>query len=139
MVCCVQNPTLDFAFPPNDKREVRPWGFFITHFTSEDKSVCFKTLVIECGHQISLQYHNFRSEFWYIPDENAHYELTVDENKTIFRGIRTVTILKGQTHCVLNMSSRPLIIYETQFAAGSDGKCLDSDIVRLSDPYADQR
>ncbi len=139
MVCCIGHPITDFSYSPDDRWVKTVWGRYLPHFTSPDKSVCFKTLVINCGFQISLQYHNHRSEFWFIPDENSHYELTVGEKKEIIRGRKEVNIHVGQKHCIMNMSSIPLIIYETQFAAGTEGRCEEQDIVRLYDPYANLR
>ena len=130
MVCCTNIIGSEFAFPPDDRQVICPWGFYLTHYTPEDKSVCFKTLVIECGFQLSLQYHNHRAEFWYIHDENSVYELTLGNTKSIFRGTQTVQIPCGTHHTILNMSSVPLVIYEMQYASGPTGKCENSGIFR---------
>lgn len=127
MSCCENSVS-------NDRWIIKPWGKMITHYTSDDKSVCFKTLVINCGHQISLQRHEKRSEVWWIPDENAHYELTVAEEKSILMGKRRVDIQHGYVHCIRNMSSLPLIIHEMQYGFADENDC-----IRIVDPYKDQR
>ena len=124
-----------FAFPPPKEATVTPWGWWIEHFCADDYSYRSKTLCIECGHQISVQYHKERSELWYIPQENGYYELTLGEEKSILRGKRKIDIPVGFVHSIKNMSSIPLIIYETQYGK----RCSESDIVRIHDPYADKR
>ena len=133
MTCCIQKPILSEELD-KDNWVYKPWGAYLSHFLTDDKSVCFKTLIINSGHQLSLQYHQQRSEFWYIHDESAVYQLTVGDNTEILRGRRTITIPIGEKHTILNMSSIPLNISETQY-----GYCEESDIVRIYDPYADQR
>jgi len=112
----------------------KPWGNYKTVFLSGDKSVCFKVLQVDPGHQLSLQYHNKRNEFWYIADKDAYYQMTINDKVEITHGIRSFNIIRGQLHTILNMSSLPLIIYETQ-----TGYCDESDIVRVKDPYANCR
>lgn len=112
----------------------KPWGFYVIHTERADKSVCVKTLVINSGHQISLQYHKKRREFWYISDESAYYELTLGESRSIKYGESAIIINKFVDHCIRNLSSLPLVIHETQY-----GFCDDEDIVRITDPYASLR
>jgi mannose-6-phosphate isomerase len=120
-----------FTYCNQEKTESRPWGWFFEHFCSDDLHYRIKTLCVDPGHQISVQYHKLRSEFWYIPHDHAHFQLTLGENKTILRGKQTVNIPVGLVHSVKNMSSMPLIIYETQYGE----KCLEEDIIRIHDPY----
>lgn len=111
------------------------WGGYIIHTEREDKSVCVKTLIINPSFQISLQYHNLRSEFWYIADKNALYEFTLDNESEIYEGgDRHHYIPKYSLHCIRNLNQKPLIIHETQM-----GICSEKDIVRVYDPYADKR
>jgi mannose-6-phosphate isomerase len=112
----------------------KPWGYYIVHHETQEKSVCVKTLVINPGCQISVQYHKRRSEFWYISEDNSLYELRLDGVTEIKMGKRSINIPVGMIHSIKNMSSIPLVIHEMQY-----GFCSDHDIVRISDPYADQR
>lgn len=112
----------------------KPWGGYEEHYRAEDLSVCYKTLYIAPCHQLSLQYHNNRAEMWWIADENSLFELTLGPinlyQKNIKRGINRIDIPKMYVHTIYNLSSRILMIHETQY-----GKCEEDDIVRLHDPY----
>jgi len=130
MVCCSGHILREFSFPPGDNVEIRPWGAFKTHYLAEDKSVCYKTLWVNTGEQLSLQYHNKRSELWYIPDENSVFRMTQGNSVKICRGRNRFYIGVGENHTIMNMSSLPLVIHETQM-----GYCDEMDIVRLYDPY----
>ncbi len=107
------------------------WGGYYTHFTSDDKTYCFKTLIINPHHQISVQYHYKRNEVWYISNVSAKYELTLAEEKEICLGIKKVDIPVGVIHCIKNLSEFPLIISEMQYGQ----ECVSTDIVRIYDPY----
>lgn len=133
MVCCKSHIN-EFSFPPSDKMISKPWGFYIEHYRADDGSVCFKTLAIKPQCQISVQYHKERAEFWWIPDSNAKFELTLAENKAVHEGVNRIDIPLGYIHCIKNLSDKMLYIHETQY-----GNCFESDIVRLSDPYANLR
>ena len=113
----------------------KPWGGYEEHYRAPDLSVCYKTLYIEPGHQLSAQYHHNRAEMWYISDTNALFQLTLGEVnsgniKSIRRGINRIDIPRGYLHTIKNMSSLTLLIYETQY-----GKCEENDVVRVYDPY----
>lgn len=123
-----------FEIEKTPRFQKRPWGGYIDHYRPDDKSVCFKTLYIEPGHQVSEQYHNNRSEVWWISDEVTAYELTLGENKAILYGQRKIEIPKTLIHCIRNYSSLVLVIDEMQY-----GICEEEDIVRTKDPYANQR
>lgn len=131
---CNQKTEIENSLLNSDEWVYKPWGKYCSHFSPDDKAVCFKTLIIDCGQQLSLQYHQKRAEFWYIHDEFAVYRLTVGDDTEILKGARTINIPRGEKHTILNMSSIPLKIYETQY-----GYCEESDIVRIYDPYANQR
>ncbi len=131
MVClCGEHKVGDYSFPPDEKWVVKPWGRYLTHFTSEDKSVCYKTLVINPGEQISVQRHERRSEVWYIHEVTAKYALTLAEEHSTLYGERKIDILTGYVHCIKNLSTKPLVIYEMQM-----GYCDENDIIRIYDPY----
>lgn len=129
MVCCNAAHIAEFWAPLGRWNE-KPWGGYVDHFRSDDKSICYKTLVIQCGHQISVQYHLKRAEMWYIADENSRFELTLGQEKKIYSGQKRIDIPKLLLHSIRNINSIPLIIYETQY-----GECLEDDIVRTYDPY----
>jgi len=126
----------------------KPWGYYIEHFRAEDKSVCFKTLVVYPTHELSMQYHEKREELWYIPDENAKYFLvncsieeyrynqgwpgldTPRKHGELTVGKSAAHIKKLCVHSIKNIGDTDLVIHEMQY-----GKCDEDDIVRLHDPY----
>lgn len=109
---------------------IKPWGSYIEHFRAADLSVCYKTLFINSTHSISVQFHQKRSEIWYIADVAAEYVLTLDKNENILRGNRKIEIPLGCIHSIKNICSNQLIIYEFQW-----GVCEEEDIIRICDPY----
>lgn len=112
----------------------KPWGYYVVHMETEDKSVCIKTLVIDPGAQLSIQYHSKRSEFWYISDDDARYEIILDKRKYFANGKYEIRIPVNSVHSIRNIAETPLVIHETQY-----GICEENDIVRLHDPYESQR
>lgn len=122
MVTRIDNSTIEHV--------TKPWGSYDTYFVSPNNSVKFKGLFIDPGHQLSLQYHSKRKEVWYIDNDCAVYKITIGDKTEILSGKRQFEIPRGERHTIMNLSSIPLIIYEMQI-----GECLESDIVRLHDPY----
>ncbi len=108
----------------------KPWGGFEEHYRAPDLSVCFKTLIVLPYHQLSLQYHNLRSEVWYISSDDAEFEMTLGDEIKNLKGKHKFDIPIGIQHTVRNLGKKILIIDEMQY-----GECKEDDIVRLSDPY----
>ncbi len=108
----------------DNKTVIRNWGRYSDHYRSED-CVC-KTLYIEPGKAISYQFHNRRSEFWYIQEGKA--EMTInDYTWNVGEGF-TINIHCGTKHKVKNTGETTLMIHEMQY-----GYCDESDIVRLDE------
>jgi len=107
--------------------ESRQWGKFMTYYDSKESKV--KRLILEPGKSISMQYHNERSEFWFV--ENGVGEIFTIENDQE----KTVKILKkhesyhvpaGQWHRLENIGVDDLCIIEIQYGV----ECTEQDIVR---------
>ena len=107
----------------------KPWGFYVTHYLADDVSTCFKTLVIMPGEQISLQTHDKRSEFWFI-SHGDEFKFIVGREEDTNYSPSWLFIEQGQQHWIHNSGTIPLVINEMQM-----GTCLESDIVRIYDPY----
>jgi len=107
----------------------KPWGFYVTHYLADDLSTCFKTLVIMPGEQISLQTHNKRSEFWFVSHGDSFDWMVGWENKAAYPPL-CLSIKNNEQHWIHNSGTIPLVINEMQM-----GTCLESDIVRIYDPY----
>ena len=110
--------------------EQRPWGSFTTYEVGKGYKV--KTLSVNPGQRLSLQYHNHRDEYWTVLSGTGLLETT---RKECFKDIKVgdqINIPKLQCHRVSCTGDVPLVIMEAQIGdyVGED------DIVRLQDDYA---
>ena len=109
------------------KFEIRPWGKFENLL---DESYCkVKRITVNPGASLSLQYHYKRSEHWVIVEGEA--TITIGDKDYTKTSGESVYIPVQEKHCLKNLTSKPIIIIETQVGTyfGED------DIVRLDDPY----
>ena len=125
---------LSYDFYKIDERLVddeiyhRPWGFYKTTVTNEYFKA--KIISVKPKEALSLQYHNFREEYWLIVHGTGKMQL----EKSIFEVSTgsSVFIPKGCKHRVTNISeTETLLISEVQTGEyfGED------DIIRLEDNY----
>lgn len=107
--------------------ENRPWGKFENIFISNNLKI--KTIIINPKARISKQFHNHRSEHWFITKGKA----------SIFKDGKIINLSKGQsidipkkcTHYIENQTRTTLEFVEIQMGTyfGED------DIVRVEDIY----
>lgn len=110
--------------------EQRPWGSFTTYEVGKGYKV--KTLSVNPGQRLSLQYHNHRAEYWTVLSGTGLLETT---RKECFKDIKVgdqIYIPRLQCHRVSCTGTEPLVIMEAQIGdyVGED------DIVRIQDDYA---
>lgn len=110
--------------------EQRVWGKFITYYDNEQTKV--KRLVLNPGKSISMQYHNLRSEFWFIESGVGHI-YTLDENKNEVLSLKLEThqyhhVPVSQWHRLENVSDDDLCVVEIQYGT----KCTETDIIRFN-------
>lgn len=108
--------------------ESRVWGKFLTYYDSNIAKV--KRLVIDPGKSISMQYHQQRSELWFV--ENGVGEVsTIGANGEEFV-LKTIQlhdyhqVSVNSWHRLKNIGNEPLSIIEIQYGNGCD----ELDIVR---------
>ena len=106
--------------------DFRPWGKFRS-FPHQDAS-SIKILTVYPGGSLSLQYHNFRSEFWIVLDEGL--EITIGDKIWKPRKNEEIFIQKKTPHRVRNLGDHPALIMEIWI-----GKSVETDIVRIEDKY----
>ena len=107
-------------------KTIKPWGYYVDFHRS--KEVVSKKIVIEPGQSISYQYHDKRSEFWYI--ESGTGEFCINAKAcTVHAGFNFIINPKDK-HRIKNIGTEDLVIYEMQF-----GYCSEDDIVRIEDQY----
>lgn len=108
--------------------EERVWGKFLTYYDSNIAKV--KRLVIEPGKSISMQYHEHRSELWFV--EYGTGEITTigaNEEEFVLKTIQLHDYHQVPTntwHKLKNVGSTPLSIIEIQYGSS----CGELDIIR---------
>ena len=107
--------------------EKRPWGSFFV--LSDEKDFKIKKIEVNPSKRLSYQFHNKRSELWYIL--NGEGIVTINEKKTKVKKGSVVTIKKLEKHRIENNSSEILTFIEIQTGTyfGED------DIRRHEDDY----
>ncbi len=103
----------------------RPWGSF-RQFTHNEISTV-KIISVEAGHQLSLQYHHKRSEFWVIL--SGHPRITVGEKVKIAQEGEEFFISPKTIHRIEAPEDNSQIL-EISF-----GDFDENDIVRIEDAY----
>jgi mannose-1-phosphate guanylyltransferase / mannose-6-phosphate isomerase len=105
----------------------RPWG----HYTILDQGPNYKLkrITVHQGASLSLQLHQYRSEYWVVVAgiatvENNHQKIILKENESTF-------IPLGNKHCLNNFNNKDLVLIELQVGSylGED------DIIRFKDNY----
>src|SRR5436190_3161614 len=105
----------------------RPWG----HYTVLDQGQNYKLkrIVVHPGASLSLQLHQYRSEYWVVVKGIA----TVQNNQKTFllKPQESTFIPIGSKHCLSNFELNDLIVIELQI-----GNYLgEDDIIRFKDNY----
>lgn len=109
--------------------EERIWGKFLTYYDSNIAKV--KRLVLDPGKSISMQYHEHRSELWFV--EYGHGQIsTIGANDVEFvlkeLNLHDYHVVSKNTwHKLTNTGNEPLSIIEIQYGISCD----ESDIVRI--------
>lgn len=103
-------------------KEARPWGEFIRYTYNEPCTV--KIITVKEGEQLSLQFHNKRSEFWRVLTDGG--EIVIDNTTYPGKKDAEYFIPVGTTHQVKG----PM-----QFLEIATGDFDEGDIVRLEDKY----
>jgi len=104
----------------------KPWGEYNDLYRS--KEVVLKIITIDPHEEISYQYHNQRSELWFV--KSGMGVLTHNDRKRLVSAGDHFTIGQGSKHKIENKGDVPVEIFEMQC-----GICLEDDIVRLDDKY----
>lgn len=107
--------------------ETRPWGKFASIHKGDQHQA--KTIVVNPGGQLSLQYHFHRAEHWVVVRGIA--TVTVGEEVMQLSPCQHVFIPQGALHRLENLTDEDVEIIEVQYGSylGED------DIVRVEDVY----
>ncbi|MDC1034572.1 phosphomannose isomerase type II C-terminal cupin domain [Flavobacteriaceae bacterium] len=107
--------------------EKRPWGAFFV--LSDEKDFKIKKIEVNPSKRLSYQFHNKRSELWYILKGVGI--VTINDKKTEVKKGSIVKIKKLEKHRIENNGSKTLTFIEVQTGSyfGED------DIVRIQDDF----
>ena len=107
--------------------EKRPWGAFFV--LSDEKDFKIKKIEVNPSKRLSYQFHNKRSELWYIL--NGEGIVTINDKKTEVKKGSVIKIKKLEKHRIENNGSKTLTFIEVQTGSyfGED------DIVRIQDDF----
>jgi mannose-1-phosphate guanylyltransferase/mannose-6-phosphate isomerase len=105
----------------------RPWG----HYTVLDQGPNYKLkrLIVHAGASLSLQMHQYRSEYWAVVSGIAN--VINDNKKFILKEQESTFIAVGNKHCLSNFDRNDLVLIELQIGSylGED------DIIQFKDNY----
>lgn len=107
------------------KNEKRPWGNF-QQFTENEISTV-KIINVEAGQNLSVQYHNKRSEFWVVLKGNPM--ITLGEKSELAEVGSEFIVEKKMIHSI-GAPNGNVQILEISF-----GEFDENDIVRIKDFY----
>lgn len=102
------------------------WGYWEEIRNEPEFGYRVKILVLYPNKEISLQYHDYRSEHWAIVQ--GFGEFTLGDTIMSVQRDDSVNIPLGVVHKVKNVGHNNLIIVETQL-----GDCRENDITRLEE------
>jgi cytidyltransferase-like protein len=108
--------------------ETRHWGKFVTYYENQHTKV--KRLILSPGKSISMQYHDYRSEFWFIENGSGKVFTMVNGAEVelcLLNKDDRHHVNKGQWHRLQNVGLSDLHVIEIQYG----DRCDESDIVRL--------
>lgn len=106
---------------------IRPWGSYETVHAASGIKV--KTIKVQPGAALSLQYHYHRAEYWVVIRGTAN--VILDRREFLLTEGESIVIPKKSIHRLKNPGDGDLEIVEIQFGHACD----ESDIVRIDDLY----
>lgn len=105
--------------------EKRPWGNF-RRFTDNEISTV-KIINVNPNQSLSLQSHNYRSEFWKVIKGSGFFEIN-DNKYQVYEGDEEY--IKAKTKHRISSSDTGIVILEISF-----GNFDENDIIRYEDNY----
>ncbi|MDP9492182.1 MAG: cupin domain-containing protein [Actinomycetota bacterium] len=110
------------------ERVDKPWGYELIWALTEH--YCGKLLVVQAGHELSLQFHREKDESWYVLEGRAKLELAAAGEKATTNEVvkpgAAFRITPGTVHRVRALEDTTILEVSTPH--------LD-DVVRLEDTY----
>lgn len=116
------------AWVENARRVEKPWGHEI-HFALVDGKYCGKTLHINSGHALSLQYHEQKEETVSVQSGRLQFEVGPSEDR-----LESFELLPGESVHLRPGTRHRMTALEDSVVLEASTTELD-DVVRLEDRY----
>ncbi|MGJ8629129.1 MAG: phosphomannose isomerase type II C-terminal cupin domain [Sulfitobacter sp.] len=107
--------------------DVRPWGRW--KVVEANASFTLKSIEVDSGQRLSLQYHNHRSEHWIVVAGSGVVTIGGDTIQ-VMRGSH-IYVPRETKHRIENTANETLTFVEVQFG----DQLQEDDIVRIEDDY----
>ncbi|MES2998385.1 MAG: mannose-1-phosphate guanylyltransferase/mannose-6-phosphate isomerase [Pseudomonadota bacterium] len=105
----------------------RPWGNYTV--LDQGKNYKLKRLTVHAGASLSLQMHQYRSEYWVVVAGTATVQN--DQKQFVLKTQESTFIPMGNKHCLSNLCLKDLVLIELQIGTYLD----EDDIIRFKDVY----
>lgn len=108
--------------------DYRPWGYY-KELDKDLNKYRIKFISVYPNQELSLQYHNFRKEYWFILKGNG--VAIINDTKMLVKENDIIEIPYKAIHYIKNIGDIDLEFIEIQIGQ----KLLEDDIVRIKDIY----
>lgn len=110
-------------------KTVRNWGYYrVLHEVQGplEPTMVVKELTVDPGKSLSMQYHNYRNEYWIVSEGIATLKRNDSNGIIVMHKHENTTINKKEWHQLCNETTEPLRVVEIQYG----DMCIEEDIVR---------
>lgn len=110
-------------------KTIRNWGYYrVLHEVrgSLEPTMVVKELTVDPGKSLSMQYHEYRNEFWIVSEGVATLKSIEPDNIKSMKFHEQAIIKKKEWHQLCNETQSPLRVVEIQYG----DLCIEEDIVR---------
>ena len=110
-------------------KTIRNWGYYrVLHEVHGplEPTMVVKELTVDPGKSLSMQYHNYRNEYWIVSEGIATLKRNDSNDVVIMHKHENTTINKKEWHQLSNETTDPLRVVEIQYG----DICIEEDIIR---------
>jgi cytidyltransferase-like protein len=110
-------------------KTIRNWGYYrVLHEVHGplEPTMVVKELTVDPGKSLSMQYHNYRNEYWIVSEGIATLKRNDSNDVVIMHKHENTTINKKEWHQLSNETTEPLRVVEIQYG----DICIEEDIIR---------
>lgn len=110
-------------------KTIRNWGYYrVLHEVRGplEPTMVVKELTVDPGKSLSMQYHDFRSEYWIVSEGTATLKKEGSDQVITLNKHENTTIDRKEWHQLCNETTDPLRVVEIQYG----DMCIEEDITR---------